>query len=151
MKQPDNWGWKARIGMFIVSVEAVPEAEWWAMLPPGVSLHIARVTATTPWAKWSSSGEELEFQDDLARGATQFAAMHLSAVLIGHTSSSIIGMRNVTKSSCYAPYFSPKVMSRRGTLPPSTRSKFIHQVLACSIFAPQGGHVCLLAFLPSLK
>ena len=58
MKQPDNWGWKARIGMFIVSVEAVPEAEWWAMLPPGVSLHIARVTASTPWAKWSSNGNE---------------------------------------------------------------------------------------------
>lgn len=91
MKQPDNWGWKARIGMFIVSVEAVPEAEWWAMLPPGVSLHIARVTASTPWAKWSSNGNEVQFQDDLARGATQFAAMHLSAVLIGHTSSSIIG------------------------------------------------------------
>ena len=25
--------WKARIGMFIVSSEPVPEAEWWAMMP----------------------------------------------------------------------------------------------------------------------
>ena len=91
MKQPDNWGWKARIGMFIVGVEAVPEAEWWAMLPSGISLHTARVTASTPWATWSSNGNEVEFQDDLARGASQFAEMHLSAVLIGHTSSSIMG------------------------------------------------------------
>ena len=33
MATADNWGWKARIGMFIVSSEAVPEAEWWAMMP----------------------------------------------------------------------------------------------------------------------
>ena len=45
MTQKDNWGWQARIGMFIVSSEAVPEAEWWAMLPPNVSVHAARVTA----------------------------------------------------------------------------------------------------------
>ena len=30
----DNWGWQARIGMFIVGNEAVPEAEMWAMAPP---------------------------------------------------------------------------------------------------------------------
>ena len=35
-------GWKARIGMFIVSSEPVPEAEWWAMMPSGVSVHAAR-------------------------------------------------------------------------------------------------------------
>ena len=43
MKQPDNWGWKARIGMFIVGVEAVPEAEWWAMLPSGISDLLANL------------------------------------------------------------------------------------------------------------
>ena len=31
----DNWGWRARIGMFIVGSEAVPEAEWAAMVPGG--------------------------------------------------------------------------------------------------------------------
>ena len=46
----DNWGWRARIGLFIVGNEAVPEAEWWAMAPPGVSVHAARVTARAPWA-----------------------------------------------------------------------------------------------------
>ncbi len=91
MRQPDNWGWKARIGMFIVGVEAVPEAEWWAMMPPGVSVHAARISASTPWAKWSADGQTVEFKDDLALGTAQFAAMHLSAVVIGHSSSSIAG------------------------------------------------------------
>ena len=50
MRQPDNWGWKARIGMFIVGVETVPEAEWWAMMPPGVSVHAARISASPPRA-----------------------------------------------------------------------------------------------------
>ena len=68
MRQPDNWGWKARIGMFIVGVETVPEAEWWAMMPPGVSVHAARISASTPWAKWSADGQTVEFKDDLALG-----------------------------------------------------------------------------------
>src|SRR5918994_1336329 len=48
----DNWGWRARIGLFIVGNEAVPEAEWWAMAPPGVSVHAGRVTARAPWLRW---------------------------------------------------------------------------------------------------
>lgn len=91
MMQPDNWGWKARIGMFIVSSEAVPEAEWWAMVPPGVSVHAARVTAPTPWARWANDRTSVELEDDLERGAKQFAAMRLSTVVIGHSSSSIVG------------------------------------------------------------
>ena len=54
--QNDNWGSKARLGLFIVGNEAVPEAEWWAMMPTGVSLHAARVTARAPWATWRHNG-----------------------------------------------------------------------------------------------
>jgi maleate isomerase len=67
--------------MFIVGNEAVPEAEWWAMAPPGVSVHAARVTAKSPWP----------LDGDLERGARQFAAMKLTAVVLGHTTSSVIG------------------------------------------------------------
>jgi maleate isomerase len=91
MTRNDNWGWKARIGMFIVGNEAVPEAEWWAMTPPGVSVHAARVTARAPWARWRADRSGVDLEDDLARGARQFAAMRLSAVVIGHSSSSILG------------------------------------------------------------
>jgi len=91
MTTVDNWGWKARIGIFIVSNEAVPEAEWWAMSPPGVSIHAARVSAPTPWARWSGNGELLDLEADLERGARHFAAMRLAAVVVAHSSSSIAG------------------------------------------------------------
>ncbi len=89
--QRDNWGWKARIGMFIVGAEVVPEAECWAMAPPGVSLHAARVTARAPWARWRDDRSGVVLEDDVARGCRQFAAMRLAAVTIGHSSSSILG------------------------------------------------------------
>lgn len=91
MLQNDNWGTQARIGMFIVGSEAVPEAEWWAMLPPNVSVHAARITASTPWASWQEDRKAVELSDDLARGLQQFASMKLSAVVIGHSSSSFVG------------------------------------------------------------
>lgn len=87
----DNWGARARIGMFIVGSEAVPEAEWQAMAPAGVSVHAARVTASAPWAPWRPGRSGVELADDLARGCRQFAQMKLEAVVIGHTSSSVIG------------------------------------------------------------
>jgi maleate isomerase len=91
MTRNDNWGWKARIGMFIVGSEAVPEAEWWAMAPPGVSIHAARVTARAPWARRRDNQAGVELEEDLGRGTRQFASMRLSAVVIGHSSSSILG------------------------------------------------------------
>jgi maleate isomerase len=91
MAQRDNWGWQARIGMFIVGNEVVPEAEWWAMLPTNVSVHAARVTARAPWARWRDDRSGVELEEDLARGCQQFAAMRLSAVVVGHSSSSILG------------------------------------------------------------
>ncbi len=91
MAQNDNWGWQARIGMFIVGNEAVPESEWWAMLPPNVSVHAARVTARAPWARWREDRIGVELEEDLIRGCLQFASMRLSAVVVGHSSSSILG------------------------------------------------------------
>jgi maleate isomerase len=87
----DNWGWRARIGLFIVGNEAVPEAEWWAMAPSGVSVHAARVTARAPWLRWREDRRDVEPEDDLVRGCHQFAAMRLSAVVIAHSSSSLLG------------------------------------------------------------
>lgn len=91
MTRNDNWGWRARVGMFIVGSEAVPEPEWWAMAPAGIAIHAARVTAKAPWARWRSDRTGVDLEDDVLRGCRQFAAMQLSAVVIGHTSSSILG------------------------------------------------------------
>lgn len=91
--QNDNWGTQARFGMFIVGSESVPEAEWWAMLPPNVSVHAARVTAPTPWARWREDRSGVDLADDLARGCQQFASMRLSVIVTGHSSSSFVGGR----------------------------------------------------------
>jgi len=92
MMSQDNWGHTARFGMFIVACEAVPEAEWWAMVPPGISVHASRIDSPAPWAKWrNESRNALDLADDLARGADHFAAMRLNAVVTGHSSSSILG------------------------------------------------------------
>lgn len=85
----DNWGWQARIGLFIVASEAVPEAEWWAMAPPHVSVHAARVAAGSPWARVADGATLLA--DDLARGAAHFRSMRLDAVVLAHTTSSVVG------------------------------------------------------------
>ena len=87
----DNWGSAARIGMFIVGGEVVPEAEWWAMAPEGGSVHAARVSARAPWAQWEPGGRSVRLAADLERGAAQFAALRPSAVVVGHTSSSLLG------------------------------------------------------------
>ena len=91
MAARDNWGWQARIGMFIVASEAVPEAEWWAMVPEHVSIHAARITSPTPWARWADDRSSVILERDLQHGAEQFSKMQLNAVVIGHSSSSIVG------------------------------------------------------------
>lgn len=85
----DNWGDTARFGIFIVGNEVVPEAEWWAMMPPGVSVHAARVHAPAPWAPWE--GDVVGLAPDLERGAMSFKGMALDAVVMAHTSSSVLG------------------------------------------------------------
>lgn len=87
----DNWGHEARLGLFIVGAEAVPEAEWWAMAPPGVSVHAARVSAPAPWAPWLADRSGVDLAPDLARGAAQFATLRPHAVTLAHSSSSVLG------------------------------------------------------------
>lgn len=89
--EPDNWGQEARFGVFIVGAEPVPEAEWWAMAPPGVSVHAARVTSKTPWATWNADRTGVDLCEDLERGAKQFAALAADVVVVGHSSSSVLG------------------------------------------------------------
>ncbi len=43
MLQPDGWGWRARIGVLVPHSDAMPESEFGAMAPEGVSVHGGRV------------------------------------------------------------------------------------------------------------
>ena len=90
MWRADNWGWRARFGLLIVGDEPIPEAEWWAMAPSGVSIHAARVTARTPWANVAADGQVTPAAD-LARGTEQLGRLYLDAIVVGHSSSSFIG------------------------------------------------------------
>jgi maleate isomerase len=88
----DNHGDVARLGVFIVGAEPIPEAEWWAMAPPGVSVHAARVTvAGSPWASWSADRADVTLAEDVARGAAQFGPLRPHAVTLAHSSSSVLG------------------------------------------------------------
>ena len=40
--EADTWGWRARFGILVIHKDAVPECEFWAMAPKGVSIHAAR-------------------------------------------------------------------------------------------------------------
>lgn len=87
----DNWGDVARIGLLIVAREVVPEAEWWAMRPPGVSIHAARVTATSPWAPWRADRSGVDLAPDMERGCDAFRDIRPNAVVLAHSSSSFVG------------------------------------------------------------
>jgi maleate isomerase len=43
MWQPDGAGWRARVGVLTPHFDPVPETEFCAMAPEGVSIHAARV------------------------------------------------------------------------------------------------------------
>ncbi|MFO1079637.1 MAG: hypothetical protein U1E23_03285 [Reyranellaceae bacterium] len=108
----DHWGWRARIGMFIVGNEAVPEAEW-ADAAARRAVHAARVTARAPWLTWRADRAAVdpgvEPADDLVRGCRQFAAMPLAAVTLAHSSSSLVGGAGWDEASvaCLAPLLRP--------------------------------------------
>jgi maleate isomerase len=43
MWHSDGIGWRARIGLLTPHNDIVPESEFWAMAPEGVSIHVGRV------------------------------------------------------------------------------------------------------------
>ncbi|WP_439575686.1 maleate cis-trans isomerase family protein [Phreatobacter sp.] len=91
MTPADNWGHAARIGIFVVAREVVPEAEWWAMRPAGVSVHAARVAVGAPWAPWRADRQGVDLPDDLARGLAAFRDIQASVAVLAHSSSSFVG------------------------------------------------------------
>lgn len=87
----DNWGEIARIGLFIVAREVVPEAEWWAMRPPGTSVHAARIAAPAPWGSWRADRTGVDLPPDMERGCAAFRDIAPSVVVLAHSSSSFVG------------------------------------------------------------
>jgi maleate isomerase len=79
--QPDGAGTLGRIGVLTPDFDPVPESEMWAMVPPGVSIHAARV----PW-----TGEARAFAEPphVDRAVEQLAGLAPRVILYAFTSSS---------------------------------------------------------------
>jgi maleate isomerase len=97
MWQPDGAGWRARIGVLTPHIDTVPESEFQAMAPPGVSIHAARV----PLGIVGDDGKIVpQLGPDVARSFSQppdvddaaalLAAAPLHVIVYAFTSSSYL-------------------------------------------------------------
>jgi maleate isomerase len=90
----DNWGWLARFGILVIDKDPVAEAEFWAIAPPGVTVHTARFAS--PRAAGSDSyGDDparaVAGSPDIARGLDFLGQMELDAICVCFTTSSFFG------------------------------------------------------------
>ena len=63
MFRSDGWGWRARLGLLVPQADTVPESEFHAIAPDGVSIHATRV----PFSNRSSDGSIPMVGDALMR------------------------------------------------------------------------------------
>lgn len=80
--QRDGAGLAARFGVLTPDFDPVPESEMWAIAPPGVSLHGARVTYQRGNAKAFAEASNVD------QATEQLAALAPRAILFAFTSSS---------------------------------------------------------------
>ena len=81
------YGWRARIGLIVPSVNLVMEPEFYRMAPDGVSIHTSRVLVL---GKPSVDGY-MSMAEAAARAAEELATAEPDVVVYGCTSGSIIG------------------------------------------------------------
>ena len=97
MWQSDGAGWRARIGVLTPHMDTVPESEFQAMAPAGVSIHAARV----PLGMVGDNGKVIaQLGPDVARAFSEpphvdaatalLAAAPLHAIVYAFTSSSYL-------------------------------------------------------------
>ena len=88
MWQPDGAGSRARIGVLTPHLDPVPESEFQALAPDGVSIHAARV----PLGMVGPDGEIIPRIDpDIARAFSQPPAVdHAAALLSALTPSAVV-------------------------------------------------------------
>lgn len=89
----DSWGWGARIGILVIHKDPVPEAEMWAMAPPGVTLHAARFESPRRRGQDFGDGAALAVAEspDVARGLEFFGQLELDVICLCFGSASFLG------------------------------------------------------------
>ncbi|OLF19217.1 hypothetical protein BU204_02370 [Actinophytocola xanthii] len=88
----EGWGWRARIGILVIHKDAVPEAEIWAMAPPGVTVHAARFDSPRrPGSDFEGDhAAALAESPDIARGLEQLGQLRLDVICLCFGSSSFL-------------------------------------------------------------
>ncbi len=87
MLQPDGWGWRARIGVLVRYRDAVPESEFGAMAPEGVSIHGGRVLGKLVGPDNARAFADPPFVDDAAEA---LAAVPMHVIAYAFTGSSYL-------------------------------------------------------------
>jgi maleate isomerase len=80
--QPDGVGSLARIGILTPDFDPVPESEFWAMAPPGVSIHVARVPRKGAAAFYTAP--------NIDEAVEQLVAVAPRVIVSAYTSSSYV-------------------------------------------------------------
>ena len=78
------YGWRGRIGLLVPSINTTMETEFWKIAPPGVSVHVARISGGR-----EGTPETLRHMEDSSKvAAGDIAMVEPDVVVYGCTSGS---------------------------------------------------------------
>jgi maleate isomerase len=88
----DSWGWRARVGILVIHADPVPEAEIWAMAPPGVTVYAARFVSPRKRGSDFQGDHAAALADspDIARGLAHLGQLRLDVICLCFGSSSFL-------------------------------------------------------------
>jgi len=79
-----GYGWRGRIGLIVPSPDTTAEAEFWKLVPPGVSVHVARMH----YPKTITIEAHDEMEKDSVKAARDLTTGGVNLILYGCTSGS---------------------------------------------------------------
>jgi maleate isomerase len=87
-------GWRARIGILVIDKDTVPEVEFQAMAPPGVTVHAARFASPRQHGSGSYGDDPARTvveSPDIARGLDHLGRIGLDAIALCFVTGSFFG------------------------------------------------------------
>ncbi|MGV9773208.1 maleate cis-trans isomerase family protein [Streptosporangium sp. NPDC003464] len=92
-ERTDSSGWRARFGILVIDKDPVPESEFWAMAPAGVTVHAARFASPRQAGTdaYDRPGTAVAESPDIARGLDQLGHIGLDAICLCFVTGSFLG------------------------------------------------------------